>query len=110
MSRGGRAVALLVVTLVAVGAVAAYALWPGDDRAGRGGVQASLAVSAALGSGDLSGFARATAPRPFSFPADSGPHPEFRTEWGGTEPCGQRLDGMGVIDTNRVAVPSSPWR
>ncbi len=81
MSRGGRAVALLVVTLVAVGAVAAYALWPGDDRAGRGGVQASLAVSAALGSGDLSGFARATAPRPFSFPADSGPHPEFRTEW-----------------------------
>jgi predicted secreted hydrolase len=81
MSRSRRAAARLVVTLVAVGAAAAYALWPGDDGAGRGGVQASLAVSAALGSGDLSGFARATAPRRFSFPADSGPHPEFRTEW-----------------------------
>jgi predicted secreted hydrolase len=62
--------------------MAAFALWPaGDGAAGPRGVQASLAVSAALGSGDLAGFARAVAPRPFSFPADLGPHPEFRTEW-----------------------------
>jgi predicted secreted hydrolase len=27
------------------------------------------------------GFARATAPRAFWFPADHGPHPEFRSEW-----------------------------
>ena len=27
------------------------------------------------------GFARATAPRPFVFPADHGEHPEYRTEW-----------------------------
>jgi predicted secreted hydrolase len=27
------------------------------------------------------GFARATEPRPFVFPADHGSHPEFRTEW-----------------------------
>jgi predicted secreted hydrolase len=27
------------------------------------------------------GFARAIAPRVFQFPADHGPHPEFRTEW-----------------------------
>lgn len=36
--------------------------------------------------GDLLGgidtlHARATGPRPFTFPADHGPHPEFRTEW-----------------------------
>ena len=80
MSRVRRA-AVVVVAVVAAGAAAAYALWPGGDAAGRGGVQASLAVSAALGSGDLSGLARATAPRRFSFPADLGPHPEFRTEW-----------------------------
>lgn len=30
---------------------------------------------------DAEGFARATAPREFVFPADHGPHPEFRTEW-----------------------------
>ncbi|MEX2221595.1 MAG: lipocalin-like domain-containing protein [Candidatus Rokuibacteriota bacterium] len=81
MSRATRAAVGLVVALVSVGALAAFALWPGGDRAGRDGVQASLAVSAALGSGDLAGFARAVAPRPFSFPADLGPHPEFRTEW-----------------------------
>ena len=27
------------------------------------------------------GFARALAPRPFNFPGDHGPHPEFRNEW-----------------------------
>src|SRR5215510_2979845 len=27
------------------------------------------------------GYARATEPRPFAFPADHGAHPEFRTEW-----------------------------
>ena len=82
MSRTARAAAGLAVALVAVGGLAVFALWPGRDGAqGRPGVQASLAVSAALGSGDLAGFARALAPRRFSFPADLGPHPEFRTEW-----------------------------
>jgi len=81
MSRTTRAAIGLAVALVSVSALAVFALWPGGDGAGRGGVQASLAVSEALGSGDLTGFARALAPRPFSFPADLGPHPEFRTEW-----------------------------
>jgi predicted secreted hydrolase len=82
MSRTKRAAVGLAAALVSVGAIAAIALWPGGEgAAGRGGVQASLAVSAALGSGDLAGFARAMAPRPFSFPADHGPHAEFRTEW-----------------------------
>ena len=81
MSRRGRAAVGLAVAFVAAGVVAFYALWPGGDGAERNGVQASVAVSTALGQGDLSGFARATAPRRFSFPADLGPHPEFRTEW-----------------------------
>jgi predicted secreted hydrolase len=82
MSRTARAALGLTALGVSVAAVAAFALWPGGGgAAGRGGVQASLAVSAALGSGDLTGFARATAPRRFAFPADLGPHPGFRTEW-----------------------------
>jgi len=37
-------------------------------------------VREALG-GDDAGFARARAPRPFAFPEDHGPRPDFRTEW-----------------------------
>ncbi len=31
--------------------------------------------------GDTTGYARADRPRTFSFPADHGPHPDFKTEW-----------------------------
>jgi predicted secreted hydrolase len=34
-----------------------------------------------LGGETDDGFARATEPRPFVFPADHGSHPEYRTEW-----------------------------
>jgi predicted secreted hydrolase len=82
MSRRRSAAIGVAVALAAAGAVVAFALWPlGNGAVPRDGVQARLAVSEALGSGDLAGFARALAPRPFVFPADFGPHPEFRTEW-----------------------------
>ena len=34
-----------------------------------------------LGGEESDGFARATEPRAFVFPADHGSHPEYRTEW-----------------------------
>jgi predicted secreted hydrolase len=40
-----------------------------------------LSPTQALGGADTAGFARAEAPRSFAFPADHGPHPEFRSEW-----------------------------
>ncbi len=46
--------------------------------AGTRGVASALSSDAA---GSDLGFARALVPRPFLFPADHGPHPEFRTEW-----------------------------
>lgn len=46
-----------------------------------GGAKAELELAAALGGGDPAGFLRATAPRPFVFPADHGAHQGFRTEW-----------------------------
>jgi predicted secreted hydrolase len=100
----------LAVALVSVGVVAALAPWPArDGAAGRGGVQASLAVSAALGSGDLAGFARAMAPRRFSFPADLGPHPEFRTEWwyytGNLETAGGRHFGFQLTFFRTALAP-----
>jgi predicted secreted hydrolase len=42
---------------------------------------ASANVIAALSGMPDAGFARAYAPRPFTFPADHGAHPEYQTEW-----------------------------
>ena len=35
----------------------------------------------ALGGDDNAGYQRVYEPRPLHFPADHGPHPEFRNEW-----------------------------
>lgn len=43
--------------------------------------QPGLSVAEGLTGGDDAGFAKVLAPRRFSFPADHGPHPEYRTEW-----------------------------
>lgn len=40
-----------------------------------------IPVSSALSVDDMQGYARAYEPRPFVFPEDHGPHPDFRTEW-----------------------------
>ncbi|HEY5644846.1 MAG TPA: lipocalin-like domain-containing protein [Pseudomonadales bacterium] len=40
-----------------------------------------LRLGAVLGETDLVGFAQADEPRAFSFPADHGAHPAFRSEW-----------------------------
>ncbi|KIH76020.1 hydrolase [Geoalkalibacter ferrihydriticus DSM 17813] len=40
-----------------------------------------LSLSETLGAEEDEGYARALVPRPFVFPEDHGPHPEFKTEW-----------------------------
>lgn len=45
------------------------------------GPRGGLSLAEALGTGDTTGYARAYEPRPFAFPKDHGPHPDFRTEW-----------------------------
>jgi predicted secreted hydrolase len=42
---------------------------------------ATLSVAEQLGGLPAEGFARAEGPRAFRFPADHGPHPEYRNEW-----------------------------
>ncbi|GIV96909.1 MAG: carotenoid 1,2-hydratase [Herpetosiphonaceae bacterium] len=69
----------ILITLIALLTVAvAYAI---GRPAGEQQVQATISAVESLGAGDPEGFARAFEPRPFSFPADHGPHPEFRSEW-----------------------------
>ena len=53
-------------------------------RAGGGDgetVRATLDLAEAMGGTDTAGYARALEPRPFVFPRDHGPHPDYRTEW-----------------------------
>ena len=65
---------LLAVALVV--AMTAYLFWPRPNPI------ESIAVRSALGAGDdNTGYQRAYQPRPFEFPADHGPHSDFRNEW-----------------------------
>lgn len=65
-----------LVLLAAVGLFAAYLFWPRPvDHAERG-----FSLQNLLG-GSPSGFAQADKVRQFVFPADHGPHPDFRSEW-----------------------------
>jgi len=75
MSRRAGVVWTLLVTLALTGGVLTMR---GERRAP---IAAHLTVAEALSAGDLTGFARAEAPRAFAFPRDHGPHPAFRTEW-----------------------------
>jgi len=67
-----------VVLLALAGVDAWFDAWAAD--AASTAQEARTDVLGVLGGGD-EGFARATAPRPFRFPADHGPHPEYRSEW-----------------------------
>jgi predicted secreted hydrolase len=67
--------------LAALLATAAWRLGRAPSAEEEGLPAARLSVAAALRAPDEQGFARALAPRPFLFPADHGPHPEYRTEW-----------------------------
>lgn len=55
--------------------LAAIALWP--RPAADSGLSAEVLATPYI----PQGFARAEGPRPFEFPLDFGPHPEFQTEW-----------------------------
>jgi predicted secreted hydrolase len=71
----------LIVALAVLGLAAVLAV--GARRLARPPAPSppALAVTEALGGGSAEGFARALAPRRFTFPEDHGPHPEFQTEW-----------------------------
>jgi predicted secreted hydrolase len=74
----------LFVPWVAAGlAVCVFAWWfrePASHFAPRA-PRASISPAAVLAAGDIDGFARALDTRTLEFPADHGPHREYRTEW-----------------------------
>ena len=62
---------------LAVAATLLVACPDGGDDATR----ATLSLAGTLAGADTAGYTRAVQPRPFDFPADHGPHPDFRSEW-----------------------------
>jgi predicted secreted hydrolase len=74
-----------------------------------------------LGEGAADGFARATTPREFEFPADHGSHPTYRTEWwyftGNLATDGGRHFGFeltffryALVPPNAARAGESAWR
>ncbi|MDG4552732.1 MAG: lipocalin-like domain-containing protein [Candidatus Competibacter sp.] len=78
-----------------------------------------VSVDSALGDNDSAGYQRAYQPRPFIFPADHGPHPEFRNEWwyvtGNLTDAGGRQFGYQLTLFRIALAPITPvmdsaWR
>jgi predicted secreted hydrolase len=73
----------------------------------------ALPVQAVLSGDEAEGYARALAPRPFAFPADHGPHPEFRSEWWyltGHLRAGARRFGYQFTIFRHALAPHAPER
>jgi len=114
---------LLVAGAAAVGWYAARASHGSSDSGSGQRIAATLSVAAALADGDGSGggggYARADAVRSFQFPADHGPHPDFRTEWWyftgnlvstAEESPGRRFGYQLTIFRSAVAPADAPGR
>src|SRR5215813_13961085 len=75
---------------------------------------AALSVAGALRFSSDQGYGKAIAPRDFHFPADHGPHPEFRTEWwyytGNLATAEGRRFGFQLTFFRSALAPSAPPR
>jgi predicted secreted hydrolase len=102
---------LLAVTLALLAAGALYFLTRPEPHLDP---KASLSVADTLRGANDEGYARAIEPREFRFPADHGPHPEFRTEWwyytgNLATPEGRRF-GFQLTFFRSALAPSMPAR
>jgi len=82
---------------------------------GREGELSALRVGSILGStASTEGYARALEPRPFSFPADHGPHPDFQSEWwyfvGNLSTSDSRRFGFQLTFFRFAVAPEAPER
>lgn len=86
MVKGKRFLSVLLVAVLAGTALFIF-IWALRSGMGTGSLALStlsltdLLAGSPDSTGPDGGYAKALAPRPFSFPADHGPHPDFRNEW-----------------------------
>ena len=98
------------VGLLAAGVV--YWLWTGDHTSDQS--PTNTAILKLLGGRASAGYAQALRPRPFTFPADFGPHNEFRQEWwyytGNLDTADGRHYGYELTFFRFALAPSAPQR
>src|SRR5437867_1441494 len=96
-----------VFAAVLLAACAGLGAQPATPRAQLSAVQAASGADAA-------GFAHATAPRPFVFPHDHGPHSEYATEWwyytGNLDADDGRHFGFQLTFFRSALAPAAPPR
>jgi len=109
-ARVARTTTLLLFFLALTSAAVYLLTRPGRSFSPR----ASLSVTGALRSASDQGYAKALAPRVFHFPADHGPHSEFRTEWwyytGNLETEEGRRFGFQLTFFRSALAPTMPAR
>ncbi len=85
---------------------------PPDTVAGDPGDPGGAAVALLSADPGVEGFAQALGPRPFIFPADHGPHPDYRHEWwyltGNLKTEAGRHFGFQVTFFRFAAAPGEP--
>jgi predicted secreted hydrolase len=100
--------------VVVLGVAAAVVIVFMNRPEGTPSPRASLSVADTLRAANDEGFAKALAPREFRFPADHGPHPEFRTEWwyytGNLATDGGRRFGFQLTFFRSALAPEMPER
>ena len=73
-----------------------------------------LSAVETLAGGETAGYAKALEPRDFDFPADHGPHPDFKTEWwyftGHLEGAAGRRFGYQLTFFRQALAPDMPER
>lgn len=75
---------------------------------------ATMSAVETLAGGDVEGYAKALEPRDFSFPADHGPHPDFKSEWwyftGHLDGAGGARFGYQLTFFRQALAPEAPER
>lgn len=81
MSNPTSAAKLWSMALVVLIAVAGFGVAMNQKPVETPPVVVSAGLESVLGGAETAGYARVTGEREFIFPADHGPHPDFKTEW-----------------------------
>src|SRR5258708_170755 len=104
----------IVMVGVAAGLIIGAAAFGVTQLQGKPQPAYSADVVSSLSEGNTAGFARALAPREFSFPRDFGAHPEFQTEWwyytGNLAAQDGRRFGFEFTIFRRAVTPTLPKR
>ncbi len=104
----------VIVLLAVAGSLATLGLGRTVERDASDSDRETLSLTEMLAGGSTEGYSRALEPREFVFPADHGPHRDFRTEWwyftGNLTTAGGRAFGYQFTLFRSAVAPRAPDR